>query len=242
MNQHHQQTKPDSSSPQHGSTATQHHRTRDTAQGNTAPQRTTAHSRAASHVARQEQPRQHTPVKNNSRPPNPATNSRQPQATTHSTSQRKRNNTASRQPDPAKNSWGHTTGTQNTTERQAQRTTDGAKEQHSATPTTGGSKTDSRAPYPAATRQHRAAEHRTQHGGAGRHNDPKHTAGRRATRPAKGAKSPVLGRPPRAPRSDPVKPGATAPGVGEGTEATGKPTRAPRATGPDEARRTNAGP
>ena len=60
--------------------------------------------------------------------------------------------------------------------------------------------------------------------------------------PAAGTKSPVLGRPPRAPRSHPVKPGATAPGVWEGTGATGKPTGAPRATGPDEARRTNAGP
>ena len=60
--------------------------------------------------------------------------------------------------------------------------------------------------------------------------------------PAAGTKSPVLGRPPRAPRSHPVKPGATAPGVGEGTTATGKPTGAPRATGPDEARCTNAGP
>ena len=53
---------------------------------------------------------------------------------------------------------------------------------------------------------------------------------------------PVLGRPPRAPRSHPVKPGATAPGVGEGTTATGKPTGAPRATGPDEERPTSAGP
>ena len=59
---------------------------------------------------------------------------------------------------------------------------------------------------------------------------------------AAGTMSPVLGRPPRAPRSHPVKPGATAPGVGEGTTATGKPTGAPRATGPDEERRTNAGP
>ena len=60
--------------------------------------------------------------------------------------------------------------------------------------------------------------------------------------PAAGTMSLVLGRPPRAPRSHPVKPGATAPGVGEGTTATGKPTGAPRATGPDEDRRTNAGP
>ena len=54
--------------------------------------------------------------------------------------------------------------------------------------------------------------------------------------------SPVLGQTPRAPRSRQVKPGATAHGVGERTTATGKPTRKPRATGPDEARRTNAGP
>ena len=59
--------------------------------------------------------------------------------------------------------------------------------------------------------------------------------------PAAGTMSPVLCRPPRAPCSHPVKPGATAPGVGEGTTATGKPTGAPRATGPDEERRTNAG-
>ena len=51
----------------------------------------------------------------------------------------------------------------------------------------------------------------------------------------------VLGRPPRAPRSHPVKPGAQAPGVGKGTTASGKPTGAPRATGPDEARRTTQG-
>ena len=44
---------------------------------------------------------------------------------------------------------------------------------------------------------------------------------------AAGTMSPVLGRPPRAPRNHPVKPGATAPGVGEGTTATGKPTGAP---------------
>ena len=54
--------------------------------------------------------------------------------------------------------------------------------------------------------------------------------------------SPVLDRPPRAPRSHPVKPGAQAPGVGKGTTASRMPTGAPRATGPDEARRTNAGP
>ena len=61
-------------------------------------------------------------------------------------------------------------------------------------------------------------------------------------RPAAGTKSPVLGRPPRAPRSHTVKPGATALGVGEGTTVTGKRTGAPRATGPREERRTNAGP
>ena len=60
--------------------------------------------------------------------------------------------------------------------------------------------------------------------------------------PAANTMSPVLSRPPRAQRSHPVMPGATAPGVGEGTMATGKPTGAPRATGPDEERRTNAGP
>ena len=42
--------------------------------------------------------------------------------------------------------------------------------------------------------------------------------------------SPVLGRPPRAPRSRPVNPGARAPGVGKGTTASIKPTGAPRAT------------
>ena len=60
--------------------------------------------------------------------------------------------------------------------------------------------------------------------------------------PAAGTMSPVLGRPPRATRSHPVKPVATAPGVGEGTTATGKPTGAPRATGQDEERRPNTGP
>ena len=60
--------------------------------------------------------------------------------------------------------------------------------------------------------------------------------------PAAGTMSPVLGRPPRAPRSHPVKLGAQAPGVGNGTTASGKPTGAPRATGPDEARHTKAGP
>ena len=48
----------------------------------------------------------------------------------------------------------------------------------------------------------------------------------------------VLGRPPRAPRTDPVKPGAQAPGVGKGTTASGKPSGAPRVTGPDQARLT----
>ena len=55
--------------------------------------------------------------------------------------------------------------------------------------------------------------------------------------PAAGTMSPVLGRPPRAPRSRPVNPGAKAPGMGKGTTASGKPTSAPRATGPDEAGR-----
>ena len=59
--------------------------------------------------------------------------------------------------------------------------------------------------------------------------------------PAAGTMSPVLGRPPRAPRSHPVKPGAQAPGVGKGTTASGKPTGAPKATGPDEGRRTTRG-
>ena len=52
---------------------------------------------------------------------------------------------------------------------------------------------------------------------------------------------PVLGWPPRAPRSPLVKPGAQAPGVGKGPTASGKPTRARRATRPDEARRTTRG-
>ena len=51
----------------------------------------------------------------------------------------------------------------------------------------------------------------------------------------------VLGRPPRAPRSHPVKPGAQASGSGKGSTASGRPTAAPRATGPDEARRTTRG-
>ena len=59
-----------------------------------APQQTTAHSRAVGHAARQEQARQHTPAENNSRQPDPATNSRQPQATTHSTGRHERNNEA----------------------------------------------------------------------------------------------------------------------------------------------------
>ena len=53
--------------------------------------------------------------------------------------------------------------------------------------------------------------------------------------------SPVLGRPPRAPRSRPVDPGAKAPAVGKGTTASGKPTGAPRATGLEEAQRTTRG-
>ena len=53
--------------------------------------------------------------------------------------------------------------------------------------------------------------------------------------------SPVLGRPPRAPRSRPVNPGAKAPGTGKVTTASGKPTGARRATGPDEERRTARG-
>ena len=51
---------------------------------------------------------------------------------------------------------------------------------------------------------------------------------------AAGTMSPVLSRPPCAPRSHPVKPGAQAPEMGKGTTASGKPTGAPRATGPDE--------
>ena len=47
--------------------------------------------------------------------------------------------------------------------------------------------------------------------------------------------SPVLWRPPRAPRSHPIKSRAQAPGVGKGTTASGKPTGARRVTGPDEA-------
>ena len=59
--------------------------------------------------------------------------------------------------------------------------------------------------------------------------------------PAAGTMSPVLGCPPRAPRSHPVEPGAEAPGEGKGTTATGEPTGALRATGQEEAQRTNAG-
>ena len=56
-----------------------------------------------------------------------------------------------------------------------------------------------------------------------------------------GTKSPVLGRPRRAPRSRPVNPGAQAPGMQKGTTASGKLTGAPEATTPDEAQPTNAG-
>ena len=59
--------------------------------------------------------------------------------------------------------------------------------------------------------------------------------------PAAGTMSAVLGRPPRAPRSHPVKPGAQGPGLEKGTTASRKPTGAPRATGPDEAWRTTRG-
>ena len=60
--------------------------------------------------------------------------------------------------------------------------------------------------------------------------------------PAAGTKSPVFGRPLCAPRSRPVNPGAQAPGVEKDTTASRKPTGAPTATGPNRARRTNAGP
>ena len=53
--------------------------------------------------------------------------------------------------------------------------------------------------------------------------------------------SPVLGGPPRAPRSHPLKPGAQAPGAGKGATALGKTTGAPRAAGPNEARHTTRG-
>ena len=62
------------------------------------------------------------------------------------------------------------------------------------------------------------------------------------TQSAPSALATVSGRPLCASRSHQVKPGATASGQGDGTTATGKLTGAPRATGPDEARRTNAGP
>ena len=54
--------------------------------------------------------------------------------------------------------------------------------------------------------------------------------------------SPILSRPPRAPRSSPVNPGAQAPGSGKGTTASEKLTGAPRATRPDKARQTKARP
>ena len=53
--------------------------------------------------------------------------------------------------------------------------------------------------------------------------------------------SPVRARPPRAPRSHPVKPGAQAPGLWKGTTASGKQTGTPRATGRDRAWRTREG-
>ena len=59
--------------------------------------------------------------------------------------------------------------------------------------------------------------------------------------PAAGTKSPVLGRPARAPGSRPVNPEGRAFGVGKGNTAPGKPTRALRATRA-EARCTNVGP
>ena len=58
---------------------------------------------------------------------------------------------------------------------------------------------------------------------------------------AVGTMSPVLGRPPRAPRSRSVNPGARAPGRGRPT-ATGERTDALGSTGPEEAGRTKAGP
>ena len=57
--------------------------------------------------------------------------------------------------------------------------------------------------------------------------------------PAAGTMSPVLGRPPRAPRSRPVNPGATAPETGKCTTAMGQLTGGPRATRLDEAGRTS---
>ena len=61
-------------------------------------------------------------------------------------------------------------------------------------------------------------------GASGRHKEP-------GSRPAS-----------KCPAQPPSRAGGDSPGPGEGTTATGKPTGAPRATGPDEARRTNAGP
>ena len=58
---------------------------------------------------------------------------------------------------------------------------------------------------------------------------------------AAGTMSLVLGRPPRAPHSCPVDPGALSPRVEEGTKASGKPAGAPKASRPDEARRTTRG-
>ena len=75
-------------------TAKQRYRTQDTAQGSGAPQQTTAHSRAASHANKQEHLQQSTPAENNSGQPDPATNTPQPQATTHSTGKRERSNRA----------------------------------------------------------------------------------------------------------------------------------------------------
>ena len=54
--------------------------------------------------------------------------------------------------------------------------------------------------------------------------------------------SPVLGQPPRAPRSRPVKPGAQAPGVGKGTTASGKPTGAPESNRTGRGAAHHAGP
>ena len=53
--------------------------------------------------------------------------------------------------------------------------------------------------------------------------------------PAAGTRSPVLGRPPRAPRSHPVRPG------GERHHGVGKVNRSTRITGPDEPQRTTRG-
>ena len=59
--------------------------------------------------------------------------------------------------------------------------------------------------------------------------------------PAAGTMSPVLCRPPRAPRSHRVKPGAQPPVLGKGTTASDKRAGGPRANGPEEARRTARG-